>query len=867
MPIKNMFRYWTFQIFSPGTVLREKYDAFKRLLEYDRQAHDHLAVLEQMYYSREKKDFQAMVYTYGQFAVSVSKMVDELLAMCPSRYWDLKDYFKKFDFYVRFMLAPPEFEFTPPFTIGLDHGNITEAISGQKTAVLTRLNQKLHLPVPQGFVITTNAFQYFMEANGLRNTINEQLASLDIHDTALLEDTADKIQSMILDTPVPQAIESEITTALNLLKNKKGGNQEIRLALRSSAVKEDGKASFAGQYRSLLNMKEAQILHGYKQILAGKYRSSALFYRINAGIADHDTPMAVLVLEMKDAESAGVMYTREIDDPNSSHLTIHSVWGQGEVLVDGQVSPDRIRVHKENEDIETIRGAKEKERGLDPDTGTRMLVSDAKKQCRLSLERADILTLARWGADIEDHFKVPQDIEWCKDRSGRLFLLQSRPLNRPFNPSGPKSVVPPEETQFQEPDPAPLFSGGETICRGIASGRLFILETLNQLKDIPEDSIVLAAHALPQFVTGIHKMAGIIITTGSTAGHFASIAREFGVPALIGPEKGMENLIPGQPITLDAGNRKVYEGIHSIKKRTTLPTDPFSKSDFMRKLKFVINFSAELRLTDPGSPSFKPEGCRSLHDIIRFSHETAMQEMFLLGRRKGTRKKGARQFVSNLPMLFYILDAGRGDDAGLSPDSGDKKVLSTKDILSLPLATVLKGLAHPDICWEETRHFDWESYDKAVMAGGIISPDSPQFGSYAVVARTYANISLRFGYHFVIIDAICSPSPEDNYILFRFSGGGGNSQGRWLRARFIAGILKRLEFMVELKSDLIDGRLARVEQDRMTNVLETLGRLLGATKLMDMYLKNKNDLENRIEAFMNGQYDFRPHGPEREDHS
>lgn len=143
------------------------------------------------------------------------------------------------------------------------------------------------------------------------------------------------------------------------------------------------------------------------------------------------------------------------------------------------------------------------------------------------------------------------------------------------------------------------------------------------------------------------------------------------------------------------------------------------------------------------------------------------------------------------------------------------------------------------------------------MAGGIISADSPQFGSYAVVSRTYMNLNLRFGYHFVILDFICTDLREENYILFRFSGGGGNSGGRWRRAAFIAGVLEKIGFVTQVTSDLIDGRVMGVDETLIQEILDLTGRLLGATKLMDMYLKEEADVEEYITAFMGGQYDFR----------
>lgn len=275
----------------------------------------------------------------------------------------------------------------------------------------------------------------------------------------------------------------------------------------------------------------------------------------------------------------------------------------------------------------------------------------------------------------------------------------------------------------------------------------------------------------------------------------------------------------------------------------------------MDTLGFAMGFCADLKLTDPKSSEFAPDHCRSLHDIVRFAHETAMQEMFFMGNRKAGRKKGARQLISGLPMLFYVLDVGGAADRGLT-DSGTE-VLDLDHLASIPLKTLFKGLSHPDICWDEATHFDWDAYDKIVMAGGIISADAPQFGSYAVVSKTYMNVNLRFGYHFVILDSICSRSPKKNYILFRFSGGGGNDQGRWLRAAFIGTVLERLGYITQITGDLIDARIMETDEKTTRLTLELTGRLLGATKLMDMYLKNKRDLAERVEAFMQGRYDFR----------
>jgi pyruvate, water dikinase len=875
MQIKNLFRYWTFQMFSPGTVLREKYEAFKVLLEYDKKAHDFMAELEDIFYNEKKCDFQAVIKTYDCFAASVSGMVEALLKMCPSHYWSLKDYFKKFDFYIRFMLTPPDFDFSPPFTIEFNKISLFEEnITGKKAFSLSHLNRELHLPTPDGFVITTNAFHYFLEVNNLQEPINTMLANIDISNVSSCKKISKTIKEMILNADVPDEIVISIDRALKKFEAENYIN--CRFALRSSAVKEDGPISFAGQYKTVLNVDRKNILTGYKQVIAGKYSPQALFYRISHGVLDYETPMAVLVLEMIDSKTSGVIYTRDFEDTLSGNLLIHSIWGQGELLVDGETACDLITISKKTPDrIAGIKiAAKKKQMVLSQNsqfsedqiegeqtrkdqthrTQTRVIDTKQNKTNTLSLDQSNALTLAKWALSLEKHFKQPQDIEWCQNKSGKLFILQSRPLN--IDPDKSHNALEQKRASkiksHSKIENKIICSNAQSICRGVGFGPVYRLEQLSQIDQIPEGSVLVVKHALPQFVTAINKVNAIIIETGSFASHFASIAREFEIPTIVNPENGFKDLVPENSVTVDAESKIVYDGFAAPLVDQARPRkDLFKESSFMIKLQYVMSFAAKLKLTNPESDSFKPEACRSLHDIIRFTHETAVREMFSIGKRKGGRKKGAKKLILDIPMLFYILDVGSG------VKKSKNKILKPENIASLPMNAVLKGLLHPGICWTETSHFDWEEYDKIVMAGGIISADASMFGSYAILSKEYMNVNFRFGYHFVILDTICSPIKEDNYILFRFSGGGGTPEGRTIRADFIKKILIRLGFMVQVKSDLIDAQFKQGSLNTMEKTLDMTGRLLGATKLMDMYLNKNLDIEFLIDEFINGRYDFR----------
>ncbi len=848
MLLKNLFKYWTYQVFSPGTVLREKYEAFKSLLAHDKCAHEVMAELEEIYYNQVRVDFQVIAKKYDRLAECVSGIIEDLSKMCPSRYLNLKDYFKKFDFYIRFMLAPPEYNFSPPFTVQLDEiPSDGRSMVGGKALQISVIKKDLQLPIPSGFVITTNAFFYLIEHNDLRKIIDEKLAGLDIKSTPSLDDASDDLVALIMNSRIPPDIENAVLNAFKACQWTK--NRDIRIAMRSSAVCEDEQSSFAGQYLTVLNVKEENILNAYKKVIASKYSPSALYYRINYGLSDIETPMAVLALEMVDATASGIIYTQDIDDPTSNYLNIHSVWGLGELLVSGEVSPDIITVTKEEKPTIVIEktGVKHKQMTLAQNRSTEVIpVYDNKKQI-CSIDHNSVLILARWGTALESFYGVPQDIEWCKDNVGRLFILQSRPLKIEEVHS------PTEECKFDNIKNAVLVSGGETASSGIGAGRVFKIDRKSDLENLPKGAVLVARNASPYYVTVMDRINAVVTDTGSAAGHFASVAREFGVPTLVNTDVATTNLLTGREVTVHADGKIVYDGIvSSLIESPCAQRDLLTNSPFMRKLRYVISFISPLKLVDPTAKSFKPEGCRSLHDIIRFSHEKAVQEMFSMGDRKGGRKKGAKKLISKIPMLFYVLDVG----GGIEQKGSNEQEVRMEAITSAPMRAVFSGLNHPDIQWSEFTHFDWEEYDKIVMGGGIISADSARFGSYAVLSSDYLNLNLRFGYHFVILDTICGDKADENYILFRFSGGGGDSHGKSLRAGFIGGALERLGFMVDIKGDLIDGQLKEGDRKTIAEKLDMVGRLLGATRLMDMYLKDASLVEDFVDDFMSGRYHF-----------
>ncbi|MGD8560939.1 MAG: PEP/pyruvate-binding domain-containing protein [Desulfarculaceae bacterium] len=845
---KNLFKHLTQQILFPDQAFSNRYQAFRSLLEHDKKAHDLMAELEDYHHNQIKVDLSRLEHKYRQLAAQVSGMIDDLNQVDPYRFAELRQYFQKLDSFARYLFQPPAQSASAPYAIPLQGIPLEgQALAGGKAFNLGIVANQLGLPTPAGFVVTTNAFNYFVQQNVLREQIDNELASLDIGDSDSLEGVSQKLTSAVMDAEVPPEIKDEIFKALELVWET--GGEDLRLAMRSSAAAEDTRTSFAGQYVTVLNVGPENILQAYKEVIASKYSPQSLYYRVNYGLSDAETPMAVVALEMINPQTSGVIYTRGLQGPESGNLAIHSVWGLGEMLVSGQASPDVIQVTREEPHVLVKKqlGRQEQQMNPIPGGGTEIAPLNQDQRDSFSLSEDSALTLAQWGMRLENHYQTPQDIEWCQDHEGRLFILQSRPLNLKTDPSQTQTC------DLSSVENEIILQGGACASRGIGAGRVFRVEGDSDLSRFPQDAVLVGRFASPAAAKVMNRANAVVTDTGSVAGHLASVAREFGVPMLVDTAQATSRLEPGEQVTVHADGLAVYQG--SLPEDLSAPCarrNLTADSPFEKKLRYVISFISPLNLVDPESKSFVPEGARSLHDLIRFTHERAVQAMFHSGEKRLRKGKGAKKLSTSIPMLFYVLDVG----GGLRPEKADAKEAVIEDVVNPPLKAVLKGLSHPGIKWGDFTHFNWAEYDRIVMSGGIISAESTMLASYAVVSGDYLNLNLRFGYHFVILDTLCTTQAEDNYIMFRFSGGGDDLYKRSLRAEFLRQVLGRLGFETELKSDLVDARLSGQTPEEMDATLDMIGRLLGATRLMDMYIKDEPMVASFVEEFMGGRYDF-----------
>ena len=806
------------------------YRRFRRLLDHNRTALTLQADLEQIYYDNRPFIPQVVEKKSRQLLLEVDGMVHALSGMTGKDYDALFAVLASIECSVLKEWSGLHRRKTGDLVLPLAQIGLEQMlVVGAKAANLAHIGTELQLPTPKGFAITTASCQLFLGETGLNTEIDALLAELADDDPAHLEAVSRQIIERILATPLPESIHQAVTDAADIF------SPEERLAVRSSAIGEDGDISFAGQYTSVLNVSASDVTKAYRHVIASLYSPSALSYRMHHGLDDRETPMGVLVLAMVQPQYSGVLYTANPTGDDSESIRISAVAGLGDQLVGGDASPEQMfRLDKKTLAVlET--------KGMEGSTPPQFLQE-----------------LAGYALRMEEHYQRPLDIEWAVDTSGQLFILQVRPLLILAAEKQEK-----EEESVDYPGHLLLLQGGKCAAGGVVTGRVLLKTpstTEGATVPVEPDTILVARSASTSLTPWISKVKGIITDIGGTASHLASVAREFGVPALFDTQIATTTLKDGETITLWANQSRVYQGaVEELVQGTRQIKRPIFDSHAHLRLQRLLDLISPLNLTDPNSADFSPEKCRTVHDIIRYCHELSVRQMFNLGDTIGRTRNAVRLKV-NIPIMLYALDMG----GGLRPGLTTCDEINAHDVTSIPFTALWRGFSYPGINWTSAVAVGAQDF-MSLMAAGVRPQDNSRLGgaSYAMLSGDYLNLNVRFGYHFATVDALCGADIEHNYVTLSFAGGAGAYHGRSLRIQFLANVLTRLGFEVAIKGDLIQASLMRLDQPAMETSLDQLGRLLGTSRLLDMALKTPEQVVRLTESFLQGKYDFLE--PERTD--
>ncbi len=447
-------------------------------------------------------------------------------------------------------------------------------------AVMARLN----LPVPAGFTVTAGAYKKFLEDNNLYGEIYSILDGLDVEDSEKLHDSAEKIQNIILEAKMPYELKQEIMEAyenLNIdidvykmagkkaLDIIKAGRDTPFVAVRSSATAEDlPTASFAGQQATFLNVKGGEeVAKSVQKCMASLFTARAIYYRVKNNFDHRKVYIAVIVQKMVNSDKAGVIFTANPSTNNEKEILIEAAFGLGEAVVGGKVTPDTYIVDKDSMKIKDKKVNIQKFSLIkDPNLGRTVkhnLFEDEGSVQKLNDN--EIIKLANYSLQLEEHYKMPQDIEFAIERN-KIYIVQTRAITTL------KSPYVHEEERAKKPEGLEKVEiKDHVLLEGLAAspyvgtGPVKIVLDMNDLGKIQEGDVLVTKMTNPDMTPTMKKVAGIVTDEGGSTCHAAIVSREMGKASVVGTLKATEVLKEGQIVTVDGVNGKIYSGEAEVK--------------------------------------------------------------------------------------------------------------------------------------------------------------------------------------------------------------------------------------------------------------------------------------------------------------
>ncbi len=783
----------------------------------------------------------AVADAYEALSAPVGTMVRALMAMSAGRYADLGPRHEALDRELAleaFQARPVQFG--PLVVWSNDPEACQPSVAGPKAARLAQLVATGEFDIPPFFAVTAHGFRLFMEASGVQDVVNEARATTDLNDAASLSRFSDRAFAAVLAAPLPASLEREIEKAMRAIGEEIGG--EVRVAVRSSAVVEDTTSSFAGQFESVLNVPPAGVAAAYRHVIASKFQVEALRYALARGFVDEQVTMPVLFMAMIMPKSSGIAYSRNPGSPWCA--TITAVPGLAQTIADGRGIPDVYQVvDAEPPRIEeVVPGSRPPTLLCAAEGGLEEEPEDRGAGARLALDEEEACRVARLAWSLERRFGEPQDVEWALDQSGRLYVVQTRSLRLPASvPSGERDPIP---AGYRV-----LMRGGSRASGGVAAGPVVKLADSTAPGEVPDGCILLVPTTSPRLAAVMGSVAGVIAGTGSATGHMATVAREFGVPCLVGAGASVAALSEGEIVTLDADARMVFEGVVAERiRKEPRGAAPRRRDPVRENVLRLLGRVAPLTLTNPEAPSFDPEHCVTLHDVARFVHQRAMAEMFAVEALTPAERRACRRLSWPRPMEILVLDLG-----GAVSRAG--RTVSLEALTSVPFSALLEGMMDSRLRWAGPVGFDLKGFVSVVVRSAA---DDQRYGepSYALCSADYVHFASRLAYHFATVEAICGASPNENYVRFRFQGGAAVAERREWRASFLACVLKVNGFTVRQVGDRVDAILPKRPREELEDALVMLGRLMVASRHLDMVIESPAVAAALSQAFLTGDYSF-----------
>ncbi len=831
------------------------FDRFKKVLDSNNRALETITDMGEKLGGDYLFDIIYIRKAYAELRSDLERSIRNFDELTRNRYVRLHDVFGRIDSLVQQMVsdALPASQEPVLFFEDIPWGMVREV--GGKNAHLSEVKNRLNLPVPDAFVLTTAAFDEFMRFNRLEDHM-ARIARDPLPSVTVFQE----LQELVIHGSVPPSLVRAMHKAIQKIKSRNG---DCFLAVRSSAEEEDGGRSFAGQFKTILNipLDLETVERAYRKVIASLFSEKAVAYERQMGYDPGRLKMAVGCMVMVDAVSSGVMYSTSPDGDKDT-LIISAAWGLGEAVVEGRTDADLYRVRK-NQSHDLLGSAIGKKSlmiaGMDRG-GVAEVETPEDLRGRPCLASGQAAELAALAMKIERYFGGPRDIEWAIDKDGTIFILQARPLNIATRDQG---KVPAERplSESGTANPVLIKNRGSVVQKGAGAGKVFFVRTKDDLNDFPRGAVLVAKHDSSLYVRVMPFVAAIITETGTQTSHMAALSRELKIPTIVNAAGIMEILKPGQDVTIvaeDGGTSAVYEGIvRDLVAQAGQGAEGMEDVYEYRRKRYILRYISPLNLVDPLMEEFTPEGCRTLHDILRFIHEKSVAELVDSAREGNVkfRKQGALAPLElPVPAGIVVMDMGGGLDIG--GQGGGRATF--EQITSIPFRAIIRGMLHPGAWHSEPVALKAQDFLSSMMRMPDIVSDSGNPAGYnvAVISREYVNLSIRFGYHFNMIDCYCGENAKNNHIYFRFVGGATDMVKRSRRLELIARILREYGFNIRIKGDLLIARLAGLGREEMEKVLDQAGRLISYSRQLDAVLHNDTDIERYMKNFLTGVYTF-----------
>lgn len=417
--------------------------------------------------------------------------------------------------------------------------------------------------LPNGYSTTADSYRYFLESAGIREAIVKELDGLDVQNVSDLQKRGAAVRQIILDAKLPEDFEKEIREAYGELC-KTVGYDNLVVVVRSSATAEDlPNASFAGQQETYLNITgEDAVVESAQKCIASLFTDRAIVYRVENGFDHMQVALAVGIQQMVAvrSEASGVMFTLDTETGFRNAVVINSIYGLGENIVQGRVSPDEFTVFKPTGTILKKKlGTKKLKMVPSGENGTDNLEVSEEDQRRYSVTDEQVTTLATWGMAIEEHYGKPMDIEWALDEDfGSLYIVQARPetVQSQKDPNRIEEYVRLEDGE--------VLVAGTSVGNKIGSGKASVIESVEQINDFNEGDVLVTTMTDPDWVPIMKKASAIVTNKGGRTCHAAIVSRELGIPCIVGTDVATEQIPNGEDVTVscnEGDEGKVYRGL------------------------------------------------------------------------------------------------------------------------------------------------------------------------------------------------------------------------------------------------------------------------------------------------------------------